>query len=91
MGYNESLKAYQIYIPSQRQIEDSRDVTFEEEISFRGSREYQMEIDSKMNEETIPSPPSVVQRETVTDQFDPIAPIDVPSMYDFRGYISLMG
>jgi Uma2 family endonuclease len=32
--YSESLKAYWIYIPSQRQIEVSRDVTFEEEIAF---------------------------------------------------------
>jgi hypothetical protein len=34
VGYNESSKAYQIYIPGQRQIEVSRDVTFEEEIAF---------------------------------------------------------
>jgi hypothetical protein len=34
VGYNESSKAYQIYITGQRQIKVSRDVTFEEEISF---------------------------------------------------------
>jgi hypothetical protein len=34
VGYSESSKAYQIYIPGQRQIEVSRDVTFEEEIAF---------------------------------------------------------
>jgi hypothetical protein len=36
-----------------------------------------MEIDS----ETIPSPPSVVQRETIidsVDRVDPVAPVDVP-------------
>jgi hypothetical protein len=49
-----------IDIPGQRQIETSRDVVLEEEIAFQGSRESQMEIDS----ETIPSPPSAVQRET---------------------------
>jgi hypothetical protein len=59
VGYNESLKAYRIYILGQRQIEVSRDVIFEEEIAFRRSRESQMEIDS----ETVPSPPSAVQRE----------------------------
>jgi hypothetical protein len=53
VGYNESSKAYQIYIPGQRLIEVSRDVIFEEEIAFRRSKESQMEIDS----ETIPSPP----------------------------------
>jgi hypothetical protein len=52
VGYNESLKAYRIYIPCQRQIKVSRYVTFEEEIAFRRSKEYQMDIDN----ETIPSP-----------------------------------
>jgi hypothetical protein len=33
-----------------------------------------MEIDSK----TIPSPPSIVQRETIIDLVDPIAPFDAP-------------
>jgi hypothetical protein len=37
VGYNESSKAYRIYILGQRQIEVSRDVTFEEEIAFRRS------------------------------------------------------
>jgi hypothetical protein len=35
VGYNESSKTYQIYIPSQRQIEVSIDVTFEEDVDFR--------------------------------------------------------
>jgi hypothetical protein len=35
VGYNESLKAYWIYILGQRQIEVSRDVIFEEEVSFK--------------------------------------------------------
>ena len=40
-----------------------------------------MEIDSEKKEETIPSPPSAVQRETIidpVDPVDPVAPIDVP-------------
>jgi hypothetical protein len=45
VGYNESSKAYRIYIPGQRQIEVSRDVTFEEEVSFKRSRGSHMEID----------------------------------------------
>jgi hypothetical protein len=56
VGYNESSKAYRIYILGQRQIEVSKDVIFEEEIRFQISRESQMEIDS----ETIPSPTSIV-------------------------------
>jgi hypothetical protein len=38
VGYNESSKAYRIYIPCQRQIEVRRYVTFEEEIAFRRSK-----------------------------------------------------
>jgi hypothetical protein len=81
VGYNESSKAYRIYIPGQRQIEVSRDVAFEEKIAFRRSRESQLEIDSEKKEETIPSPPLAVQRETVSDpvdSVDPIAPVEVP-------------
>jgi hypothetical protein len=71
---SESSKTYQIYIPGQRQIETSRDVSFEEEIACQRSRESQMEIDS----ETIPSPPSAVQRETNIIPADPVAPVDMP-------------
>jgi cell division septation protein DedD len=77
VGYNESSKAYRIYIPHQRQIDVSRDVIFEEEIAFRRSRESQMEIDN----EPILSSPSAVQRETVidtADPVDPVAPVDAP-------------
>jgi hypothetical protein len=38
VGYRESSKAYQIYIPGQRQIEVSRDVSFEKEVAFRRSK-----------------------------------------------------
>jgi hypothetical protein len=67
MGYSESSKAYRIYIPVQRQIEVTRDVTFEEDIAFKISRETQMEINNKI----IPSPPSTFQRETIINPVDP--------------------
>ena len=76
-GYSESSKTFQIDIPGQRQIETSRDVALEEEIVFQRSRESEIEIDNK----TIPSPPSAVQRETTIIPVvpaDPIAPIDIP-------------
>jgi hypothetical protein len=57
---NESSKTFQIYIPGQRQIEASRDVVLEKEIPFQTTTESKMEIDS----ETMPSSPSIVQRET---------------------------
>ena len=69
----ESSKTYQIYIPSQRQIETSRDVSFEKEIACQRSKESQMEIDS----ETIPSPPSVVKRETDIIPTNLVAPVDI--------------
>ena len=47
VGYNETSKAYRVYIPGQRQIEVSWDVTFDEEVAFRRSRGYHMEIDSE--------------------------------------------
>jgi hypothetical protein len=75
VGYNESLKAYYICIPGQRQIEVRRDVTFEEDIAFRRSRESLMEIDNEKKEEAVPSPPSTIQRETV---INPVDPVDVP-------------
>ena len=73
VGYSESSKAYWIYIPGQRQIEVSRDVIFEEEIAFQRSKEYHMEIYS----ETIPSPPSTVQRETNIIPTNSVAPVDI--------------
>jgi hypothetical protein len=74
VGYNESSKTYWIYIPGQRQIEVSRDVILEEEVAFRRSKESQMEIGS----EIVPSPSLAVQRETVIDPVDLVAPVDVP-------------
>ena len=38
VGYSEQSKAYRIYIPRQRQIELNRDVTFDEDTTFRKSR-----------------------------------------------------
>jgi hypothetical protein len=62
-----------INIPGQRQIETSRYVFLEEEISFQGSRESHMDIDN----ETIPSPPSAVQRETDVILIDLVSPVDM--------------
>jgi hypothetical protein len=37
VGYSENSKAYRIYVPGQRQIEVSKDVTFHEEAAFKKS------------------------------------------------------
>jgi hypothetical protein len=78
VGYSESSKAYRIYILGQRQIEVSRDVIFEEEIVFQRSRESQMEIDN----ETIPSPYSAVQREKTIIPVDLVVPVDLVAPVD---------
>lgn len=40
MGYSEKSKAYIIFIPRQRQISLSRDVIFEEDITFKRENNY---------------------------------------------------
>jgi hypothetical protein len=75
--YSESSKSYLIHILGQIKIEISKDV-FEEEVAFQRSREAQMEIDS----ETMPSPPSTVQRETYIILVDPVAPVDLVVPFD---------
>jgi hypothetical protein len=88
VGYSESSKEYLIYIPGQRHIEVSRDVSFEEEVALRRSRGSHMEIDSEKHEEMVSSPPhpSIIQREPIelvetiepVDPVDPIDHVDVP-------------
>jgi hypothetical protein len=85
VGYNESSKAYQIYILGQRQIEVRKDVTFEEEVAFRRSKGSDMEIDSERQEEMVTPPPRppTIRRETIEpigqiDPVDLVALVDVP-------------
>jgi hypothetical protein len=40
VGYSETSKAYRVYIPGYRQIEISRDVTFDEDAIFSRSRQH---------------------------------------------------
>ena len=62
MGYSESLKAYRIYFPGYKNIDISRDVTFDEDLAYNKSRKRHVEEpeeveetrihDTTMNEET---------------------------------------
>ena len=43
VGYSETSKAFRIYIPSFKQIETSRDVTFDEDVAFNKSSRHRAE------------------------------------------------
>jgi hypothetical protein len=51
VGYSESSKAYRIYVPGQQKIEISRDVTFDERISFKKSIEEPIESNEEEEHE----------------------------------------
>ena len=58
VGYSESLKAYRIYFPEFKNIDVSRDVTFDEDTAYNKSRKKPTEEaeaprihDTTMNEE----------------------------------------
>ena len=74
VGYNESSKAYCIYVPGQRYIEVSRDVIFHEEVVFRQTKELPKEVEESHSK----IPNSEVQRE---EEFEPQIP-DVPEEYE---------
>jgi hypothetical protein len=54
VGYSETSKAYQIYVPGKKYIEVSRDVTFHEKVAFRRSRE--LPCDTEEQEAPSPKP-----------------------------------
>jgi hypothetical protein len=55
VGYNDSSKAYRIYIPEQQKIEVNRDVTFNEKMAFKKSIEETIEEEEieELNKESI--------------------------------------
>jgi transposase InsO family protein len=52
VGYNETSKAYRVYVSGQKYVEVNRDVTFDEEVAFRRSRELPFDTE----EQEAPSP-----------------------------------
>jgi hypothetical protein len=46
VGYSENSKAYRIYVPGQRKIEVSINVTFHEEATFKKSKELQQDSEA---------------------------------------------
>ena len=86
VGYNESTKAYQIYISGQKRIELSRDVTFEEDVAYQRSRHTQSDNDEQEAPQELLAAPPLVEKESMedddplelTDLVDPIVPNAVP-------------
>lgn len=83
VGYSETSKAYRIYIPGQKQIKFSRDVTFEEDVSFRKSKGSCMEIDDETPQDMDVDLAPEIQREITEpdmsiDLIEPLDPTDVP-------------
>ena len=57
MGYNETWKAYRIYVPSQREVEICHDVTFDEDAALRKVRDLPIskedkEVEARKQEES---------------------------------------
>ena len=63
VGYSEQSKYYQIYIPGYHQIELSRDVTFDEDTTFRKSRKDKEEEEEHETPKTIESTKEVRNEE----------------------------
>ena len=59
VGYSEQSKSYRIYIPGHRQIELSRDVTFDEDSTFKKSRKDKEDEEEHETPKTIESPKEV--------------------------------
>lgn len=91
VGYNESSKAYRVYIPGQKQIEINRDVSFEEDVACKRSKGTFMEIYREYHETSqdmdiaAPNSPYEIQRETLEleDHVDPIDFSSGPSNVSF--------
>lgn len=89
VGYSESSKAYIIYIPGQKQIEISRDVSFDEDVACKKSKESIMESDREDFEPpqdidmADSDSPSEIQRENTDLEVsaDPVDPIDSIDTY----------
>ena len=67
VGYSETSKAFRIYIPGFKQIETSRDVTFDEDEAFNKSRRHRAE---EVLDEEPEAPRAIVRDDEEHDQVD---------------------
>eukprot|EP00253_Pinus_taeda_P004562 PITA_04562 len=73
VGYSETSKAYRVYVPGQREVEISHDVTFDEDASLKKVVDLPR---SEENHEERPGNLEEPQDETMPDVEGPMDPID---------------
>lgn len=79
VGYCENSKAFRIYIPGQRKVEISRDVTFDEDVALGKARDLPPPPPPEKNDDMdILDDPSIPEFETdiVDDPMEPMDPLD---------------
>ena len=75
VGYNETSKAYRVYLPGQREVEICHDVTFDEDASLRKVVDLPR---FEENHEARPGNQEELKDETVSDVEGLMDPIDPP-------------
>jgi hypothetical protein len=76
IGYNDTLKAYKIYILGHQKFEISKDVTFDESATFNKSKQdYAKEVHEEENEVTsVPEAITVEPEEVIHENNDMVEP-----------------
>ena len=77
MGYSERSKAYRIYFPRYKNIDISRDVTFDEDTAYNKSRKRPAE-EPKEAEAEVPKIHDTTMNEEDRDFEEPQRPVDPP-------------
>ena len=83
VGYSDTSKEFRIYVPSEKHVEVSQDVTFHEDTSFKQSKELECDLETEEDDAPISedhdddSSPSDVQRENLAEHAQ-IPAIDEP-------------
>jgi hypothetical protein len=82
VGYNDTSKAYMIYILGNRKVEISRYVTFDENATFSKSKHIHVEEAHKEENEVPKVPEAVEPKEVILeahDMVEPRKPVEIPS------------
>jgi len=71
VGYSETSKGYQVYVPDHRQIDINRDMTSDEEVVFRRSHESPVDDDVEEQEAPIPEDHEEIHMEPIPNPVPP--------------------